>query len=578
MRSHCIDRVLHAAACTLTLIVGHVTAQVGTTVRASTAADGSQTDGFVHSTNPAISDDGRFVAFESAATTFVAGDTNNRVDIFVKDLATGAIERVSVSSAGVQSNGNSYSAKISTDGRFVAFKSDGSTLVPGYFGIFVRDRLLGTTQCATVAFDGSPLGGGALDPDFGMSSDGRYVGFSSAATNAVSGPDGNGSTLDVYMRDLLLGISERISVTTAGTQGGSVSTQPAISRNGRWVAFRSSAILDPPESNGPVGDVYVRDRQLGTTRLVSSSSTGVLPNAPCSNPAISDDGRWVAFDSNSDLLVPGDTNVFWDVFVKDVLTGSLICVTSASSGGPPLGGAWPGLSADGRFATFVSADPTYVPGDTNGRNDLLVRDLATDVLTRVHVSSGGGQADENVYAYSLSKSGSCVAFESQATNLVLMDTNTARDVFVHHRPGPIATSYCTAKVDSVGCVPGFQVTGTPSVGNGQGYDVALFNVRSNTVGQLFYGLAPQALPFAGGLLCASGSLRRTRPRTSGGPSSPLDCTGTFSFDFATHAASGVDAALVPGTTVYAQYTYRDPLDPSGFGRGLSGGTAFTLVP
>ncbi|MCY2958844.1 MAG: hypothetical protein NTY35_01670 [Planctomycetota bacterium] len=577
MRSHSSRRILYGAAFTLTLIAGHVAAQVGTTVRASTAADGSQTDGFVHSINPAISDDGRYVAFESAATTFVLGDTNNRVDIFVKDLATGAIERVSVSSTGVQSNGNSYSAKISSDGRFVAFKSDGNTLVPGYFGIYVRDRLLGTTQCATVAFDGSPLGG-AVEPDFGMSSDGRYVGFSSGATNAAPGPDANGTTQDVYVRDLLLGTSERISVTTAGAQGSSLSTQAAISRNGRWVAFRSSAILDPPESNGLVGDIYVRDRQLGTTRLVSSSSAGVLPNAPCSYPAISDDGRWVAFHSDSDLLVPGDTNVFLDVFVKDVQTGTLICVTSASSGGPPLGGAWPGLSADGRFATFVSAVPTYVPGDTNGRNDLFVRDLVTGVLTRVHVASGGGQANENVMAYSLARSGTCVAFESQATNLVPGDTNTARDVFVHQRPGPTATSYCTAKVDSVGCLPVFQVTGTPSVGNGQGFDVALVNVRSNTVGQLFYGLAPQALPFAGGTLCASGSLRRTPLRASGGPTPPLDCTGSFTFDFAAHAASGVDAALVPGTTVYAQYTYRDPLDPSGFGRGLSGGTAFTLVP
>ncbi len=186
------------------------------------------------------------------------GDTNDSVDVFVRDRKLGTTRRVSVSSTGAQGNSGSFGPAISSAGRYVSFSSDASNLVPG-------------------------------------------------DTNAAQ---------DVFVRDRKLGTTRRVSVSSTGAQGNSVSFDPAISSAGRYVSFSSFASnLVPGDTNGTV-DVFVRDRELGTTRRVSVSSTGAQGNRLSFDPAISSAGRYVAFSSAASNLVPGDTNGSFDVFVR----------------------------------------------------------------------------------------------------------------------------------------------------------------------------------------------------------------------------------------------------------------------
>jgi Tol biopolymer transport system component len=341
--------------------------------------------------NPTISADGRFVAFESNATNLVAGDTNGLPDIFVRDLLTGKTSRVSVDSLGRQANGPSFNAAISgggpdfgpsaaspipTTGHFIAFESDATNLVTGDTNgkrdVFVYDLVARTTTRVSVDSLGRQANGPSYSP--AVSSDGRFVAFESDATNLVTG-DTNGKR-DVFVHDATTRGTTRVSVDSLGRQANGPSYSPAISADGRIVAFESDATnLVTGDTNGK-RDIFVYDMTTRGTTRVSLTSTGVQANGSSFNAASSADGRFVAFESDATNLVAGDSNLKRDVFVRDVVMGSTARASVDSSDRQALGASsGPAISGDGRLVAFESDAVNLVPGDTNGKRDVFVHDL-----------------------------------------------------------------------------------------------------------------------------------------------------------------------------------------------------------
>jgi Tol biopolymer transport system component len=307
------------AAAGLVLLAGAGPARAGVTKRVSVSSKGAQGDDDSGNFGVAISADGRFVAFDSYATTLVPGDTNGVPDIFVRDRVRGTTERVSLGPHGVQAEGGkgegSYGPSISGNGRFVAFSSYATNLVAGdtngFEDVFVRDRELGTTERVSVGPHGRQSDNASQGA--AISADGRFVVFQSDATNLVRG-GGNGQ-IGVYVRDRARGVTELVSVGPRGTRADDASFIGAISADGRLVAFGSFADnLVPDDTNGSF-DTFVRDRLRGTTERVSVASDGTQGNGGSGGPSISANGRYVAFSSEATNLVPGDTNRTEDVFV-----------------------------------------------------------------------------------------------------------------------------------------------------------------------------------------------------------------------------------------------------------------------
>jgi Tol biopolymer transport system component len=390
---------------------------------------------------PAISLDGRYVTFDSGLTNLVPGDTNGAYDVFVRDRQTGTTYLVSRDSAGVEGNGYSDSPSISADGRYVAFQSSATNLVSGdtngAYDVFVRDRTAGTTTRISKSSAGVEGNGYSDSPS--ISSDGRYVAFQSSATNLVSG-DTNGMD-DIFVRDRQTGTTYLVSRDSSGVEGDGHSDSPSISADGRYVAFYSgSTNLVTGDTNG-AWDIFVRDRQTGTTTRVSRSSAGVEGDGYSSNPSISADGRYVTFESLATNLVSGDTNGKRDIFVRDRQTGTTTRVSKTSVGVEGDGHSLnPSISADGGYVTFDSGSTNLVSGDTNGAWDIFVRDRQTGTTTLVSRSSAGLEGDGSSFYPSISADGRYVKFESTATNLVLGDTNGYNDIFVRDRQTGTTTS------------------------------------------------------------------------------------------------------------------------------------------
>ncbi|UQN10823.1 NPCBM/NEW2 domain-containing protein [Deinococcus sp. QL22] len=346
--------------------------QAGTTTRASVANDGSQSNGYA--LNPSISVDGRWVVFVSNASNLVPGDTNGHRDVFVRDLQAGTTTRVSLANDGSQSNSGSFNfnSSISADGRLIAFSSFASNLVPGDTNgdrdVFVRDLQAGTTTRVSLANDGSQSNG--FSDQSSISADGRWVVFNSYASNLISSDTNNQS--DVFMRNLQTGTTTRISLANDGSQSNNLSDQPSISADGRWVAFNSFASnLIPNDTNGAT-DVFVRDLQAGTTTRVSLTNDGAQSTGFSDKPVISSDGRWVAFNSDANNFVPGDTNGATDVFVRDLQMSTTTRINVKRDGLQSTGlTLQPSISADGHSVAFYSDADDLVPGDTNGTFDVF---------------------------------------------------------------------------------------------------------------------------------------------------------------------------------------------------------------
>jgi len=393
----------------------------------------------------AISADGRYVAFQSRASNLVANDTNGEDDIFVYDTVNATTTRVSVASTGEQGvGGPSYSPAISADGRYVAFESAATNLVPGdtnlSFDIFVHDTVGGTTTRVSVDSTGvQALGGGSVDP--AISADGRYVAFSSQAGNLVAG-DTN-EEWDVFVHNTVNGTTARINLNQWVSNH-----EPSISADGRYVAFRTLGALVPEDTNLTY-DVYVFDRVSGVYTFASVDSAGNQAIGTVDYggtagvaPAISADGRYVAFAASATNLVADDTNGQHDIFVHDMVDHTTTRVNVDSAGAEALGDSLgASISGDGRYVAFFSNASNLVANDINGLTDVFVHDSVNGTTSRVSLdewgveSMGGGS-----YRPAVSVDGRYVAFQTGATNLVANDTNNQPDIVVSSIPEVAVTS------------------------------------------------------------------------------------------------------------------------------------------
>ncbi len=420
--------VFHTAALVLLLFTA---APAATTTPVSLAPDGSY--GNDYSSWPAISDDGRYVVFISKASNLVADDTNGAPDFFVRDLVTGQTSRVSVASDGSQSN-EPYDASrlwnsISADGRYVAFSSEATNLVPGDTNgqpdIFVHDRQTGATVRVSVASDGTQADRLSLDPK--ISGDGRYVAFMSYACTLVATPiagcpGGNFYVGHIFVHDMFTGTTILASTASDGTPLYSDCQYPSISLNGRYVAFKSDT------------NILVHDLQTGETSPVSVASDGTPGNSWSDYPSISGDGNLVAFISAASNFAQGPSGIS-DIFVHNRTTGETILVSKAGDGTPANNDSFfPSISSNGRYIAFDSFAKNLVNRSTGFLGDIYLHDLQTGETTLLSQAPGGSAGNGWSMLPSsptaISGDGSRVVFSSYAMNFGGSDTNDSQDVFL----------------------------------------------------------------------------------------------------------------------------------------------------
>jgi Tol biopolymer transport system component len=403
------------------------------TERVSVGSSGQQGD--EGSRDPSISGNGRYVTFDSNARNLVSPPLSDPLqEVYRHDRDTGETVLVSVGFDGKPADNGALGAKISRGGRFVAFDSDGSNLVAGVSAsgtqVYRRDLTAGKTALVSVSSSGEPANTTAFT--LAMSADGRYVVFLSDATNLAAGAGGH---YHVFVRDVVAGVTTVEDATPGGDPGNGDASHADITPDGRWLAFSSDAPdLVGDDTNG-VGDVFLRDRRAKKTILVSVARGGGSGSDLSNQPVISDDGSLVAFTSFARNLVAGDTNGELDVFVRHVKAGTTERVSVSSAGGQGSGSsAVPSISADGRRVAFLSRAANLVADDTNGRDDVFVRDRTTGTTFRASLAYNGAQA-RNYSSYpEISADGRLVTFSSPAGNLVRHDTNNESDVFVRKLP------------------------------------------------------------------------------------------------------------------------------------------------
>jgi Tol biopolymer transport system component len=374
------------------------------------AADGD-------SSSASISADGRYVAFASKAANLSGADRNGTVDIFVRDMKTGAVTLVSRADGvnGAAGDQDSFSPHISADGRYVAFTSLAANLgTPSVNSeVYVRDLVAGTTTLASRGPGpaGAP-GNAANEPD--LSADGRHVVWTDFASLV---PADTNDELDVYARDLDTNTTELISrptdPTAAATEG---STSPAVSADGRYVAFTSRDHLGTPDGESPFEttlDVFVRDRATATTSLVSVPGPGSRGCEP-DYPTIADSGRYVAYECNQ-------------IWVRDLVAGTTTRATRTIGVSGP--GDPPSITPDGRYLAFVSNYRQDSPLVISGK-EVYVRDLQQGVTVDAARANGlGVLGDTSSMAPSLSADGRFVAFSSFARNFSPIDGDKTNDVW-----------------------------------------------------------------------------------------------------------------------------------------------------
>ena len=331
------------------------------------SADPGGAPGLGGSSGSSLSADGRFVVFGSGATNLVTGGTVGP-NIFANDFDAGTVSLVSSDSGGVEGDGVSHPGQISASGRYVVFKSNSTNLVSGSssnFQIYRKDLQTGTVIRVSTDDVGAPANNSCDLPV--VSHNGRYVAFWSAATNLVPGSTGN----EVFMKDTQTGQMVLISSDDAGIEGNDSSLIPSINADGRYVAFSSHATN--LVSGGTTGrQIFIKDTLTNSVALVSSDVGGIQGDGQSESLSVSDDGRYVAFVSHSSNLSVGDTNGHPDVFVKDLHTGLIHRVSNDSTGGNSNHlSENSSISANGRYIVFQSFASNLVAGDTNGDDDVF---------------------------------------------------------------------------------------------------------------------------------------------------------------------------------------------------------------
>jgi len=544
-----------------------------TTVQASVSSAGVPGNG--NSEVPSISADGRFVMFSSVASNLAPGDTDTTIDAYVRDLWTGVTELVSVDSSGVHAAGASRADSISADGRYVAFESVAGNLMPGDTNgdndIFVRDRLAGTTTPASVSSAG--IQGDGHSEVSVLSPEGRFVAFRSRAGNLVPG-DTNGEW-DVFVRDLQLGTTERVNLGPLGAQAHGDSYPTSVSAGGRYVLFSSLASDLVPGDTNNERDIFVRDRQAGTTTRISVDSAGLPSNGDSHAGYLSADGRFATFVSVATNLVPGDSNGVQDVFLHELAGGTTTRVSVRPDGGQADGwSTGSGITPDGRFIAITSEATNLVPGDL-GLRDVFLRDQWTGRVTRVGLTATGTapDADSHSWGGALSADARHVCFFTTAGNMVPGNPGGRLDVYVRDRgPASSFTSLCpgdaacpcgNAGAPGRGCENSAGSGGAPLAGSGVASlsaDTVQLSSSGELPGALSIALQGDALvaplAFGDGLRCAGGTLKRLYVANASGGALTLPQPGDPPVS-ARSAALG-DPLPVGAIRVYQVY-YRDPV-------------------
>lgn len=450
---------------------------------------------------PQISGDGRYVTFDSMATNLDPRDTLNDRDVYRRDLQTGQTELVSVGSSSTTCPTtdhvcNTYSWP-SDDGNLVAFTSDKAitTLTAPGRRVYVRDMTAGLSEMVSVNSKGQTANAAASRPM--MSSTGRFVVFSSKATN-LSPLGGNGTDL-VYLRDRQLGTTTLVSTTpTGGLPSGSTADGDAtesyrgmVSDDGRYVTYSSAANNIVPGDTNNSEDVFTKDMVTGITERISVRSDGSQATGGGFRPYMSPDGRFVLFNTY-DPIVPDDTNGMSDVYMVDrsVTPHAITWVSVGKTGTTNTGDSLRGfVSNDGRYAVFNSYANNLADKDFNGgRGDAFVRDLVAGKTYVLSLSSTGGGADGNTFRPVPSADGGVVTFLSLARNLVPGDTSSGYQVYAVSTASVMTPPDTTAPTIAVQApAPGATVTnpvtlsGTVSDNQGiRGVDVGIRRGTSST--------------------------------------------------------------------------------------------------
>ncbi len=284
-----------------------------------------------------------------------------------------------------------------------------------------------------VSLDGFDIDGDMESRELEPTADGRFVAFVSRATNfSDNDPD---ARLDVFVRDRFERTLELISVGTSGQMSDGDSRFPSISADARYVAFESTSSTFSLVDLNAQRDIYLHDRETGATTLISRGMSGNAGNGSSGFPSISNDGRWIAFVSDSDDLVPGDSNGEQDVFLYDGLFETIRRVSVNESGGESSGGTvgQPAMSADGQTIAFASRASDIVAGDSETFVDIYVYDRCTGSVELASRTSAGGFSNGDSFSPSISADGQRIVYSSLASDLVESDANGFEDIFLYDR-------------------------------------------------------------------------------------------------------------------------------------------------
>lgn len=399
--------------------------------------DGLQVLG--RSEEASVSADGQYVVFESNAPDFVAGDipppstiSSTTDDIFVVHLATGTVELISVGMDGLPANASREPA-ISGDGRFVAFQSFATNLVPDdtneFEDIFVFDRQTQTMERINLAPDGAQAND--RSDEVAISDDGQFVAFESVATNLVD-QDSN-EERDIFVWSRQTGTIERVSIAHDGSEPDRLSDQPSLSADGRYVVFESNATNLVPDDTNSRRDIFLYDRELDQIERIDVAADGTQSDGSSEKPTVSADGRLVAFDSQSMNLVSQALDGTSNIFVKDRVTGEVELISRSTAGVPADAFCEEAtMTASGRFVSFDCPGTALTDADTGNQENVYVYDRASQIMMLTSRGLGGVGADGRSYRPSVVPD--AVAFSSLATNLVEVDSNDREDVFVVRLP------------------------------------------------------------------------------------------------------------------------------------------------
>jgi Tol biopolymer transport system component len=559
----------------------------GTVARASVATGGLESN--ADSLSPAVSDDGRFIAFQSQATNLAAGDFNGTWDVFVHDRQTGLTTIVSVANTGAIGNGASTSPSISGDGTLIAFESDATNLAVSdpnlATDVFVRNLATSTTRMVS-RIPGGALGNAASKAP-ALSGDGRFVAFESLATNLA--PGATAAFSKILVIDLSAGGPQLASINAVGLAADAAATQPSISADGNRIAFMSSASNLAPVSQ-TVNNAFLRDRSAGTTTLVNALPGGTPANGATTAVRLADSGAFAALLSTASNLTPGHSGSIVDAFVVDLATGlSLRASVPVTVPGEPNGAgiqAIGGISSDGRFTIFQSASTNLLAGDPSDTIvDIYLRNSLTTWYRDIDADTYGNTADSLAVLFPPSAGYSLVPGDCNDTNPAVnpgaIETCNGVDDDCDGSVDELAwNSYCTAGPSSAGCTPTITATGFPSASGTSGFHVQAAGLPGNKQAVLVYGLSPTAVVYAFGstsTICVAPPRARTVSQPTSGAAG--QCNGSYSLDWLAYMAANPGALGQPiqlGQTFYSQVWYRDSGVP--LNSNLTAGVAFTLCP